>query len=275
MARAVWLADVLRAAGLTVVEDGGWKARGRDAFYPRGVVVHATAGGTSQGNSSAWSVLVNGREGLAGPISQVMLERGTHRWRPVASGASNHVKVGWAGPHRGFGNRELLGIEWHHNNLDEPVTEQALEVYARGVAAICRHLDLGVDRVVLHKEHQPGEKTDTIFDANAFRARVARHLNGTAEDDMSWDDVTAIQGGATSAGWQSETAPSWARSYGAYNLRSVEERITAKLEALAAQPPVQPTPIDVATLKAALLDPEVRAVLVDAARQGADAAEDS
>lgn len=178
MARATWLADVLRAAGCTVREDAGWKSRGRDDFTPQGVIVHATAGGLAQSNDSAYSVLVNGRPGLSGPISTVMIERGTGVWRPVASGASNHAKTGWAGNCKGLGNSRLIGIEAHHNNLAEPWTEQALDNYARGVAAICRKLGIGVNRVALHKEHQPGEKSDTTFSGDLFRARVARFLGG-------------------------------------------------------------------------------------------------
>jgi len=188
MARALWLADVLRGAGLAVREDAGWKTRGRDAFYPQGVVCHATAGGQKQTNDSAYSLLVNGRPGLSGPISQVMVERGTGVWRPVASGASNHVTTGKGGPFKGLhGNRELLGIEYHHDNLGEPWTEAALDGYARGVAAICRRLGIGVSKVVLHREHQPGEKSDTTFNGDIFRARVHGHLTN-AGDDMQADE---------------------------------------------------------------------------------------
>jgi hypothetical protein len=181
MARITWLADVLRAAGCTVREDDtSWKTRGGSTFDPRGLIIHATAGGLLQSNDSAYNVLVNGRVGLAGPISQVMVERGTGRWRPVCSGRSNHALTGWGGNCSGLGNANLIGIEYHHaNTAAEPWTEQMLDNYARGAAAICRHMGWGVDRVALHKEHQPGDKSDTTFDGNAFRARVQRFLNPT------------------------------------------------------------------------------------------------
>lgn len=53
------------------------------------------------------------------------------------------------------------------------------------------------------------------------------------------------------------------------------KKLLADVEELKARPQVEPAPIDVATLKAALLDPEVKAVLVAAAQEGAEAAEDS
>jgi hypothetical protein len=180
MARINWLADVLRSAGCHVREESqAWKTRGRDTFNPAGIIVHATAGGQKQSNESAYDVLVNGRVGLAGPIAHVMIERGTLRWRPVASGASNHAKSGWGGNCAGLGNSQLIGIEAHHDNLHEPWTEQALDNYARGVAAIARRIGVGTGRIALHKEHQPREKSDTTFNGDAFRRRVQAYLNGS------------------------------------------------------------------------------------------------
>lgn len=51
--------------------------------------------------------------------------------------------------------------------------------------------------------------------------------------------------------------------------------VRTDIEELKNRPAVQPTPIDVETLKAALRSPEVQAVLIEAVRQGANAAEDS
>lgn len=217
MARVNWLADALRNADLTVREDGAWKTRGRSAFAPRGLIIHATAGPISQSNDSAWSVLVNGREGLAGPISNVMLERGTHVWRMVASGATNHAKTGWAGPCNGLGNYDLMGIEWHHNNSTEPVSDAAFDIYARGAAAICRALGIGTSKVALHKEHQPGQKTDTVFSASAFRARVDHYLSGgsplvAVEDEVHANYVSIHNGGGAGTTGTKGVVPSAARA---------------------------------------------------------------
>lgn len=53
------------------------------------------------------------------------------------------------------------------------------------------------------------------------------------------------------------------------------DELRSKVAALEARPPVAATPVDAATLKAALLDPEVKAALLDLVRQGANLAEDS
>jgi len=80
----------------------------------------------------------------------------------------------------------------------------------------------------------------------------------TGGDDMSWDDVTAILGGATEAGYVAATAPSNVRQWAKYNMREVEERLgqkiaalTAKVDAVAAAKPAAPS-IDAAALGAAL-----------------------
>lgn len=249
MARITWLADVLRAAGCQVREDdSSWKSRGSSTFDPRGLIIHATAGGLLQGNDSAYNVLVNGRVGLAGPIAQVMVERGTGRWRPVCSGRSNHAKTGWGGNCSGLGNTNLIGIEFHHANTGaEPWTESMLDNYARGAAAICRHMGWGVNRIALHKEHQPGEKSDTTFDGNAFRVRVQQYLNPapapaplpSEEDDMNSlcyalkkapgstaTQVWALAGQAAAPGGWVETddevtATGWAVRFGGPNKDSV------------------------------------------------------
>ena len=96
-----WLADVLRAAGLNVAEQPGWKERGRgDVGEIKGVICHHTAGPPT-GNMPCLDVVTNGRTGanaLAGPLSQLCLGRdGT--FYVVAAGRANHAGAGrcWAG----------------------------------------------------------------------------------------------------------------------------------------------------------------------------------
>ena len=233
MARILWLPGVLRAAGLDVVEEPGWRTRGRDDFDPFGLIAHATAGGLQQSNDSAVSVMINGRVGLAGPIGQAMIERGTGRWRIVASGAGNHAKTGWAGPLRGLGNRRLIGVECHHDNLRESWTPTVYQSYAIGMAAICRHMGWDpMRRIAAHKEHQPGEKSDPTFNPDSFRALVRDHLAGQPlEDVMTPEQYTVlanthdrVQALVTGQPYGNQPAPAWAEQL---------EQLEAKLDALA------------------------------------------
>lgn len=180
--RLLWLADVLRAAGLTVVEEPGWRTRGSDTYGPViGVVAHETRGSATSSVTGEIDVLINGRVGLSGPIAQLFLSR-RGVWHVVASGTCHHVKTGWGGAFAGKGNDSLLGVEAQHAEseswADKPVQYDS---YVRGVAAICEHTGWTAAQVVGHKEHQPGDKPDPEFSMTAFRSAVAARIEG---DDM-------------------------------------------------------------------------------------------
>jgi len=194
MARLLWLADVLRGAGLTVVEVPGWQTRsaaedpGGANYGPvRGAIIHETRSPRIASDAAEIDILVNGRVGLSGPIAQLYLGRdGT--WHVVASGTCHHVRTGWGGYHRGYGNDRLLGIEPAHT-VSVDASGKRLETwaqkpqqytsYVRGVAAIVKHTGWPVSAVVGHKEHQPGDKPDPEFDMGKFRADVQAATAGT------------------------------------------------------------------------------------------------
>ena len=76
----VWLADVLRAEGVRLVEYPGWRDRGHGDFKDiRGVMVHHTG----SDNASAASIAI-GRPDLPGPLSQLHIAR-DGVWSPSAS----------------------------------------------------------------------------------------------------------------------------------------------------------------------------------------------
>lgn len=113
------LADVLRRAGLTVIEVPGWKTRGYAGwgFYgnPRGVLHHHTATGSARWagvGSPTLNLLTNGRSDLAGPLCNLAFGRGGEVY-VVAAGWANHAGVG--GPQglvpRDQGNGWMIGIE--------------------------------------------------------------------------------------------------------------------------------------------------------------------
>jgi hypothetical protein len=160
--RAPWLADVLRDAGLTVVETGGWVGRGRDLDSIEGVMWHHTASPTTSGLVSNLAVVTNGNSVAPGPIANLLLWRdGT--FHVIADGRCNHAGKGflpWIGTDRG--NACLLAIEAVNNGVGEPWVAQMVEAYERGTAAIIRRLGLSVERVVTHWEYATplGRKID-------------------------------------------------------------------------------------------------------------------
>ena len=103
----VWLADVLRAEGVKLVEFPGWRDRGHGDFKDiRGVMVHHTG----SDNASAASIAY-GRPDLPGPLSQLHIARdGTVT--VVAVGVAWHAGVGmypWLPTN--MGNWHMIGIE--------------------------------------------------------------------------------------------------------------------------------------------------------------------
>jgi hypothetical protein len=67
----VWLADVLRAEGVTLVEFPGWRDRGHGDFKDiRGVMAHHTGSDNATAASIAY-----GRPDLPGPLSQLHIAR--------------------------------------------------------------------------------------------------------------------------------------------------------------------------------------------------------
>src|SRR3546814_7522783 len=71
--KLTWLADVLRAAGCTVVEEDGWKDRGRGQMgNVLGVMQHHTGPGSEKG---LLELIRDGRPDLAGPLSPLFLPK--------------------------------------------------------------------------------------------------------------------------------------------------------------------------------------------------------
>jgi peptidoglycan hydrolase-like protein with peptidoglycan-binding domain len=177
-----WLADALRNAGLKVAEVDGWKDRGRgDVGEILGVVCHDTAGPIT-GNMPSLHTLINGRPDLAGPLSQLGLGRdGT--FYVIAAGRCNHAGAGtWEGSSKG--NTNFIGIEAENTGgaNDFPWPDVQMDAYARGVAAILKHIGKGADACAGHKEYATphGRKQDPSFDMDLFRKSITAILSGNA-----------------------------------------------------------------------------------------------
>lgn len=169
-----WLPETLRAAGLNVVEQIGWETRGRgDMGDVKGVLCHHTAG-PPRGENPDLSIIINGRPDLAGPLAQLSLGRsGTYYM--IAAGRANHAGAG-AWQCVMTGNSSFIGIEAENTGLPgDPWPEAQMDAYARGVAAILKHIGAPVIMCAGHKEYAlpKGRKSDPDFDMNIFRQRVA------------------------------------------------------------------------------------------------------
>lgn len=172
------LADVVRRSGLTVHEVDGWKTRGHGPMDDKltGVVCHHTAG-PKTGDHPSLGVVTNGRPGLAGPLSHLLLSR-SGEVHVVAAGLCWHAgavrNIAWT-------NRHMIGIEAEATGVDAWPAVQ-LEAYARLCAELARGYSLKVDNVLGHKEvcDPPGRKIDPNFSMPAFRRDVVALLDRPA-----------------------------------------------------------------------------------------------
>lgn len=181
MVMMTWLADVLRASGLRVEETDGWKQRGRGEMGEvRGILCHHT-GGPLHGDRPSLTTVLDGRDDLPGPLSQLFLTRaGT--FVVVAAGRCNHAGAGnWQGVTTG--NSSFIGIEAENAGVaaDEWPYVQ-LDAYVRGCAAILRHLNADDVWVAGHREYAlpRGRKIDPLFDMVDFRVHVQSAMNTQA-----------------------------------------------------------------------------------------------
>jgi hypothetical protein len=179
MTKALWLADVLRAAGLPVLEVDGWQGRGRPgAFEPKGVLCHHTASSANGGNLPALGIVRDGRPDLPGPLSQLMLGRdGT--WYVIAAGRCNHAGAG-AWRNITNGNRDFIGVEAENDGRGETWPPVQLDSYERGVAALLAHMKADDSLAAGHKEYAKpkGRKVDPTYDMVHFREEVANTMVG-------------------------------------------------------------------------------------------------
>jgi hypothetical protein len=193
-----WLATVLREAGCRVVEEDGWKTRGRDgSFSPKAVMLHHDASPAGE-TSNGVDVIRDGRPGLEGPLSQLWLAYdGT--WHVVAAGRANHAGEGgpWGRIAHDQGNRDAIGIETDHST-DEKWTDPQRSEALRGVHAICQRLGINTsaeinEAITAHKEYAPDRKVDPDpMDMDTARAQLAGYTQETfmrlIELDYTYDD---------------------------------------------------------------------------------------
>jgi N-acetylmuramoyl-L-alanine amidase/Putative peptidoglycan binding domain len=182
----LWLADVLRAEGLDVVEFPGWRTRGHGDFRDiRGVMVHHTG----SDRTTAASIAI-GRPDLAGPLSQLHIA-GDGIVTVVAVGVAWHAGVGmypWLPTN--MGNWHTIGIECANSGTGPAAphrqnwSDAQYFALVGSCAAINRRLGQLADRTIGHKEYAgraQGKWDPGAIDMDLLRADIAARI-GANED---------------------------------------------------------------------------------------------
>lgn len=181
----VWLADVLRAEDIDLVEYPGWRTRGHGDFKDiRGVMAHHTGSDTATAASIA-----NGRPDLPGPLSQLHIARdGTVT--VVALGVAWHAGVGqypWLPTN--MGNWHMIGIECANSGTSPTAPHRKnwpdAQYFAlvRCCAAINRRLAQNSERTIGHKEYAgraQGKWDPGAIDMDILRADIQAQIGDVA-----------------------------------------------------------------------------------------------
>jgi N-acetyl-anhydromuramyl-L-alanine amidase AmpD len=182
----VWLADVLRAEGVRLVEYPGWRDRGHGDFKDiRGVMVHHTG----SDNATAASI-ADGRPDLPGPLSQLHIARdGTVT--VVAVGVAWHAGVGmypWLPTN--MGNWHMIGIECANTGTSPTAPHRThwpdvqYDALVRSCAAINRRLAQNSSRTIGHKEYAgqaQGKWDPGAIDMNILRSDIQARIGSIAD----------------------------------------------------------------------------------------------
>ncbi|SFS92824.1 peptidoglycan recognition protein family protein [Saccharopolyspora flava] len=183
----VWLADVLRAAGLAVVETPGWKERTASGRQPAavGVLEHHTATYASYENPAPTvQMCIDGRPDLAGPLCHAVIgfDGVVH---VIAAGRANHAGEAKAsGPNpAGDGNTLYVGFEWDYQGVEQGPSPEQYGAALAATVAVLRHLGRPPDAARGHKETSVTGKIDPgHVDMDRFRADL---VTQDQEDEMT------------------------------------------------------------------------------------------
>jgi hypothetical protein len=182
----VWLADVVRAEGVRLVEYPGWRDRGHGDFKDiRGVMVHHTG----SNNASAASI-ADGRPDLPGPLSQLHIAR-DGVVTVVAVGVAWHAGVGmypWLPTN--MGNWHMIGIECANTGTSPTAPHRTnwpdvqYDALVRSCAAINRRLAQNSSRTIGHKEYAgqaQGKWDPGAIDMNILRSDIQARIGIIAD----------------------------------------------------------------------------------------------
>ncbi|DAZ90363.1 peptidoglycan recognition protein family protein [Mycobacteroides abscessus] len=178
-----WLADVLRAEGLNVVEMDGWRERGEG---DQGVLWGAVFHHTGNVNETPEGIAFHPDLGLA---AHLLIRPDGTVW-VCGIGMANHAGVGsWPGIRTDNANPVTIGVEVailpekdapHRTGWPAVQYDATVKTFA----AILRKLALGSDRAISHKEwaqlgpagYRQGKWDPGAIDMNIFRADVQAQI---------------------------------------------------------------------------------------------------
>jgi hypothetical protein len=203
----VWLADVLRAEGLNVIEMDGWKERGEG---DQGVLWGAVFHHTGNANETPEGIAFHPTLGLAAHL----LIRPNGDVYVCGIGKANHAGKGsWAGMVTDNANPVTIGVEVAILPVENAPHRSGwpdVQYFAtvKTMAAILRKLAKQSSNVISHKEWaqlgpagwRQGKWDPGAIDMNIFRQDVQKQItikNGGTTEDMAnvpqaeWDEVKA------------------------------------------------------------------------------------
>ncbi|WP_405060765.1 N-acetylmuramoyl-L-alanine amidase [Kribbella sp. NBC_01505] len=177
-----WLIDVLRGAGVQVVEEGNWRGRGvSGSFAPIGVLWHHTAATSSPSNPApALNVCINGRPDLQGPLCHALVDY-NGVFHLISANRANHAgRSGGSGPIPvGDGNTMLIGWEIDYNGVNQQMTAAQYNASVAATAAVLKQLGRDASYARGHRETSTTGKIDPSFiNLDTMRADVARRMQG-------------------------------------------------------------------------------------------------
>lgn len=159
------LADVCRAAGLSLTEVDGWETRARGSGgyatgCPTHIMIHHTA---SPSSADGWpDVNYCTFNDDDAPLCNIYLGRSGQVW-VCAAGATNTNGSGrdpcGVTPDDSM-NSHAIGIEAGNDGRGEPWPDAQLDAYVRLAAALADHYGLGAGRIHAHAEWAPDRKVD-------------------------------------------------------------------------------------------------------------------
>lgn len=178
--KALWLADVLTDAGLSIKPLAGWEQRGGlldPGDGANGVMWHHTVTKPSRPDADVDRFLgITGRKDLPAPLCNISTNR-DGSVSIIAAGKANHGGLGsWLNI---SGNANWIGDEMKNLGPTEPWPKKQIECATIAAAAILTELGRGAGWLCAHKEYAdpPGRKTDPhTLNMDTMRRNVAAIL---------------------------------------------------------------------------------------------------